>query len=76
MGRGVLISGKWLGGCPQGFQGSGCALEHETGGGQGVGQAVCVIWCLGILPLDQRMPRRQEWRPVVRRESQGMTQRT
>lgn len=32
MGRGVLISSKWLGGCPQRFQGSGCALEHEMGG--------------------------------------------
>ena len=31
-GRGILISGKWVGGCPQGFQQSGHALEHEIGG--------------------------------------------
>ena len=37
MGRGVLISGKWRAGRPQRFQGSGCDLEHETGGGQGGG---------------------------------------
>ena len=31
------------------------------------GVVLCVTWCLGILPLDQRMPERQERRPVVRR---------
>ena len=41
MGRGVLISGKWVAGCPQGFQGSGCALEHEIGKGGGGGGYVC-----------------------------------
>lgn len=30
-GRGIFISGKWVGGCPQGFQQSGHALGYEIG---------------------------------------------